>query len=585
VAAPGAPAAVFIGALGLDTSRPADIVRHGGHGLIEQLAICGTRTIFLVPGESFLAALDGLHDSDSIDSIICRHEGAAAMMAQASARVTGQPGVVFVTRGPGIANAVSGIFVAQQDETPLVVLVGLPPTHLEGLKPFQDIDLSALFSGLAKSTAIVRRTADIPAAITRAFHLAASGRPGPVVVGLPEDVLKAPADELPLNPFGVAETAPSPHSMTSLEALLETAQSPLMIVGGPGWNAHVKTQVEAFAQRFDIPVATSFRCQDYFDNRHPSYIGHIGFGLDKKLAAGLRIADIVIVAGAPLGEVTTAANTLIAAPVPRQKLVHIHPDANEIGNVHATRLGIVSNAAAFAGALGFIEPPAHKPWTALRRDLRAAYEASLRPPASAAPLNADGPADLARVIQHLSDTLPETAILTNGAGNYSQFLHRHFAFKTFGTSLGPASGSMGYGLPAAIAAKLAYPGRTVVCLAGDGCLMMTLPDLATAVQYGLNIVILVANNGLYGTIRMHQESAYPGRVSGTKLINPDFASLARSFGATGERVETMTGFAPAFERACRATGPALLDLIVDPDAIAPGKTLSGLGKMGLADAD
>jgi acetolactate synthase I/II/III large subunit len=287
----------------------------------------------------------------------------------------------------------------------------------------------------------------------------------------------------------------------------------------------------------------------------------------------VRIADLLIVAGAPLGEVTTAANTLIESPVPRQKLVHIHSSADEIGRLHATRLGIVSGATAFADALHFIEPPAVKPWAALRRDLRSAFEASQRVTQRAETTNT---VDLAQAVRHLSDTLPTDAIITNGAGNYSQFLHRYFTFKSYRTSAGPACGSMGYGLPAAIAAKLANPDRQVVCLAGDGCLMMTLPELATAVQYGLNIVIIIANNGLYGTIRMHQEQTYPGRVIGTRLMNPNFASLARSFGAWGERVERTQDFAAAFERACRASGPALLELALDPDAIAPGKTLSGL---------
>lgn len=558
-------------------------MRHGGKLLIDQLAALGTETIFLVPGESFLAALDGLYDQSAIRSVICRHEGAATMMAEASAKISGQPGVVIVTRGPGTANAVSGLYVAQQDETPLVLLAGLPPAGLEGLRPFQEIDLAALFSGLAKSVAIVRDTAGIPAALSRAFHMAKTGRPGPVVVGLPQDVLDQNVEVSLVQPSGAVEPAPSPHAITTLEARIAAAQSPFMIVGGPGWNARVKAQIEDFALRFDIPVATSFRCQDYFDNRHPNYVGHLGFGLDKKLSAGLRIADLLIVNGAPLGEVTTSANTLIEAPVPRQSLVHVHPCPSEVGRVHAVSLGIVSGASAFAEALHFIEPPAVRPWAALRRDLRAALEASQRLPAlpaQSAPVHSaqhSGTVDLARAVQWLSQTLPGDAIITNGAGNYAQFLHRYFTYKSYRSCVAPVSGSMGYGLPAAIAAKLAHPGRTVVCFAGDGCLMMTLPDLATAVQYGLNIIIVVVNNGLYGTIRMHQEQTYPGRAIGTRLVNPDFANLAQSFGATGERVTHFEDFAQAIERAQQASGPALIDLIVDPDLIAPGKSLSALG--------
>jgi acetolactate synthase I/II/III large subunit len=562
---------------------------HGGKILIDQLAAQGTQTVFMVPGESFLAALDGLYDSISIRSIICRHEGGAAMMAEATAKLSGQPGVVFVTRGPGTANAVSGVYVAEQDETPLVLLVGLPPTSLESLCPFQEIDLAALFSGLAKSVSIVRETDGIPAAISRAFHMAVSGRPGPVVVGLPQDILERHAACTLIAPSAPVEPAPSPHAMTSLEARIASAQSPFMIVGGPGWNTSVKAQIEDFALRFDMPVATSFRCQDYFDNRHPCYAGHLGFGLDKKLQAGVRIADLLIVAGAPLGEVTTSANTVIEGPVPRQSLVHVHPCPTEVGRLHSVSLGIVSCASAFAEALRFIEPPANKPWTALRRDLRTALEASQRPvplngtaSTSAASTTAGrassrgSTVDFGQAISRLSQTLPENAIITNGAGNYAQFLHRHFTYKTYRTCLGPVSGSMGYGLPAAIAAKLAHPDRTVVCIAGDGCLMMTLPELATAVQYGLNIIIIVANNGLYGTIRMHQELTYPGRVVGTSLVNPDFVRLAQSFGASGERVGHVDDFAPAVERALQAPGPALIELVLDPDMIAPGKKLSAL---------
>lgn len=558
-------------------------MRHGGKLLVDQLAALGTRSIFLVPGESFLAVLDGLYDTAGIEGIICRHEGAAAMMAQASGKLSGQPGVVLVTRGPGAVNAVSGVYVAQQDETPLVLLVGLPPTAIDGLRPFQEIDLEALFSGLAKWTAIVRRTADIPAMISRAFHTAMTGRPGAAVIGLPQDVLDQAADAAVLPPAPRIEAAPSPHAMTTLEARLSEAQSPFMIVGGPGWSGRVQRQIEAFALRFDLPVATSFRCQDYFDNRHPSYVGHLGFGLDRKLAAGLRIADLLIVAGAPLGEVTTSANSLIESPTPRQTLVHVHPSADEIGRLHTTGLGIVSGASAFAEALRFIDPPAVRPWAALRRDLRAAYETSRRPvqqpfavPQAFTEGAYAGVIDLSQTVSWLSETLPEDAIITNGAGNYAQFVHRYFTYKSYPASLGPASGSMGYGLPAAIAAKLAFPERTVVCFAGDGCLMMTLPDLATAVQYGLNIIILVINNGLYGTIRMHQEQIYPGHIFGTSLVNPDFVSLARSFGAWGERVEAAQDFSAVFERASKAPGPALIELAVDPDLIAPGKSLSSI---------
>lgn len=548
-------------------------MRHGGKILVEQLAAHGTGTVFMVPGESFLAALDGLFDS-TITTVVCRHEGGAAMMAEADAKLSGRPGVVFVTRGPGAANATSGLYVAQQDETPLVLFVGLPPARLEGQRPFQDIDLAALYSGIAKWTAIVRRTSDLPAMVARAFQIASSGRPGPVVLGLPQDVIDQSSDVPVVEPAEAVEAAPSSEVMSALETRLAAAQCPFMIVGGPGWNARIKRQVEAFALRFDLPVATSFRCQDYFDNRHPSYAGHLGFGLDKKLASGLRIADVLIVLGAPLGEVSTAGHTLIETPVPRQSLVQVHPSADEIGILHKTGIGIASSTAAFAEALRSIEPALSKPWGALRRDLRGAYEVSRKntQPAENAP--APGTVDLGHVVRALSDLLPDDAIVTNGAGNYAQFVHRYFVYKTYRTCLAPASGSMGYGLPAAIAAKLKHPERTVVCFAGDGCLMMTLPELATAVQYGLNIIVIVANNGMLGTIRMHQEQTYPGRVIATSLVNPNFVTMARSFGASGERVEHAGDFVPAFERAKKASGPAIIELVLDPQIIAPGKTIS-----------
>jgi acetolactate synthase-1/2/3 large subunit len=545
-------------------------MRHGGKILIDQLEAQGVTTAFTVPGESFLAALDGLHDSNRIRTVICRQEGGAAMMAEAWGKMTGAPGICFVTRGPGASNAMSGLHVAQQDSTPMILFVGLPGQAHEDREAFQEIDTKRLFTSFVKWAAVIRSTERIPEYVSRAFHVASSGRPGPVVLGLPEDMLSAKAEARDAKPAQLAEPAPSAADIKRLESLLGSAKSPLMIVGGPGWSADVQRQVEAFAERFDLPVAAAFRYQDYFDNRHRCYVGHAGIGIDPKLVAGIRSADVLIVVGARLGEMTTRGYTLVDVPNPSQTLVHVHPGGDELGTVYRADLPIVATARAFAAALRTVAPPASIPWQQRRADLRAAAEQTLKP------IPTPGAVQLEEVIRIVSETLPENAIVTNGAGNYAAFLHRYFEYKGYRTQLAPTSGSMGYGLPAAIAAKLAEPARPVVAFAGDGCFMMTCQELATAVQYGLAIVTIVANNGTYGTIRMHQERQYPGRVIGTSLVNPDFASFARSFGAHGETVERKEQFRPAFARALDAGKPAVIELKTDAEAISPRQTLTEL---------
>ncbi len=543
-------------------------MRHGGKILIDQLEAQGVNLVFTVPGESFLAALDGLHDSQRIRTIICRHEGGASMMAEASGKLTGAPGVAFVTRGPGAANAMAGLHVAQQDSTPMVLFVGLPASDHEDREAFQEIDIKGLFSTFVKWAAVIRQTDRIPEYVSRAFHLARSGRPGPVVLGLPEDMLSAGAEVANAKPANPAAAVFPEAKAAALEAVLAAAKRPLMMVGGPGWSQDVQQRVEAFAQRFDLPVCVAFRYQDYFDNRHPCYVGHAGVASEPALADAVRDADLLIVAGPRLGEITTGLYRLIDVPDPRQTLVHIHPSADELGSVYRADLPIAATAASLAEALERIAAPASIPWADRRKALRAAYEASLAP----APLPGD--VSLAAVVRQLSDMLPEDAIVTNGAGNYAAFLHRHFVYKGYRTELGPTSGSMGYGLPAAIAAKLAAPERTVIAFAGDGCFLMTAQELATAVQYALPVIVVVANNSMYGTIRMHQEQHYPARVSATDLVNPDFAAFARSFGAHGETVARTEGFAAAFERAVASGKPAVIELNVDPEAITPRRTLT-----------
>jgi acetolactate synthase-1/2/3 large subunit len=489
-------------------------------------------------------------------------------MAEAWGKFTGEPGICFVTRGPGAANAMSGLHIAQQDSTPMIMFLGLPDEKHEDREAFQEIETKQLFSSFVKWAAVIRSTNRIPEYVSRAFHVARNGRPGPVVLGLPEDMLSAHGEAAEAKPARLASPAPSPGDLDELTQVLAKAERPMMIVGGPGWSATIQKQIEAFAERYDMPVAAGFRFQDYIDNRHPCYVGHAGIGPDAKLAAALKAADVLLVVGARLGEMTTSHYTMFDIPNPSQFLIHVHPDGDELGSVYRPDLPINATAATFAPALEAIPKPQAAPWSGQRRELRASYEASLRPVAT------PGAVRFEEVVRTVSDMLPEGSIVSNGAGNYAGFVHRYTQYKGYRGQLAPTSGSMGYGLPAAIAAKLADPTRTVVNYAGDGCFLMTGQELATAVQYGVNVVTIIANNGIYGTIRMHQERHYPDRVVGTTLVNPDFAAYAKSFGAHGETVESTDAFRGAFERALAANRPAVIELKIDPEALTPRQTLS-----------
>jgi acetolactate synthase-1/2/3 large subunit len=543
-------------------------MRHGGKILIDQLEIQGATTAFTVPGESFLAALDGLHDSNRIKTIICRQEGGASMMAEAWGKITGEPGVCFVTRGPGAANAMSGLHVARQDSTPMLAFVGMPSSGHEDREAFQEIEIKQLFSSLVKWAAVIRQTERIPEYVSHAIHVARSGRPGPVVLGLPEDMLASDCDAIDAKPARIAESRPGAEDLAVLQERLAKATRPLMIIGGPGWSITAQKAMEAFAERFDLPVAPAFRYQDYFDNRHRCYVGCAGIGLDPKLAAAIKDADLLIVLGARLGEMTTSGYTLIDIPDPKQFLVHIHPSPDELGSVYRPDLPIAATARTFCEALSRLQPPANIAWSGRRAELRAAYEHSLKP------ISLPGTVKMADVIRTVSEMLPENGILTNGAGNFAAFVHRYFQYKTYRTCLAPTSGSMGYGLPAAIAAKLAHPTRPVVNVQGDGDFLMTGQELATAAQYALPIVTIIANNGMYGTIRAHQEREYPRRIVGTTLVNPDFAAYARSFGAEGYTIEATADFAPAFRAALASSKPSVIELRLDPEALSPRKTLT-----------
>jgi len=544
--------------------------RSGGHILVDQLRLHGTELAFGVPGESYLDVLDALHDAPGIRYIVCRQEGGAAMMADAYGKLTGRPGVCLVTRGPGATNASAGLHIAAQDSTPMILLVGQVGRGEQEREAFQEIDYRRMFGQSAKWVAQIDQTARIPEFMARAFATATSGRPGPVVLALPEDMLRETAQVPDAAPYRSVQAHPGADDMTRLRALLEQAVRPLMILGGGGWNPAAADDIRAFAEANDLPVATSFRRQDRIDNDHPNYVGHVGIGINPKLAQRIRETDLLIVVGARLGEMTTGGYTLVDIPRPQRPLVHVHPGAEELGRVYQADLPINAGVGAFAAAaraLGAVGHRARGGWTeGGRRD----YLAHIAPTAT------PGAVQMGEIMALLNDRLPPDTIVTNGAGNYSAWPNRFYRYRVFPSQLAPTSGSMGYGTPAAVAAKLVYPERPVVAFAGDGCFLMNGQELATAVQYELPIVILVLDNGMYGTIRMHQERDYPGRVSGTELRNPDFAALARAYGATGETVETTADFGPALERALAAPGPSLIAIKVDPEAITPQATLSGI---------
>lgn len=537
-------------------------VRHGGRALVEALEAQGVRRAFAIPGESFLAALDGFYGS-SVDLVVARHESGAAMMAEAHGKLTGEPGVAFVTRGPGATNASPGVHVAFQDSTPMVLFVGQVARHQRDREAFQEVDYRRMFSPLAKWVAEIEVTDRIPEYVSQAFHVARSGRPGPVVLALPEDMLSAPTDA-PVAPAAtMIRSEPSEDALDAIGDILAGAERPFVIVGGGGWSADAAKDLAAFAEAWDLPVGASFRCQDYLDNRHPNYVGDVGIGINPKLAERVRTADVILALGPRLGEMTTSGYTLLRVPDPEQRLVHVHLDPSEPGRVYRPDLAVAASPARTVRALAGRKPPAPVRWAEWRAGARADFEAWRVPQPT------PGALKLENVVAHLDAVLPEDAIVTNGAGNYSAWLHRYYGYKSYRGQLAPTSGSMGYGLPAAVAAKLEAPGREVICLAGDGCFQMTASEFGTACEYGANIVVLIANNGIYGTIRMHQERHYPGRPSGTKMRNPDFAAWARAYGAYGETVERDEDFPAALERARNAGVPAILDLKTDPAAISP----------------
>jgi acetolactate synthase I/II/III large subunit len=541
--------------------------RTGGQALIEALRIHGTTHAFCVPGESYLAALDALYDvRDTIKLITCRQEGGAANMAEAFGKLTGKPGICFVTRGPGATNASIGVHTAFQDSTPMILFIGQAAQSMLDREAFQEVDFKAMFAPLAKWAAEIRDANRIPEYVARAFHMATSGRPGPVVLSLPEDVLSGECSAPATKQYQKSEAAASREAIQRMRAMLMQAGKPFVILGGPGWDAQAIIDARKFAELFDLPVCTSFRAKDRFDNSHANYCGDLGIGAQPALINRIRESDLLIVVGARLGEMTTDGYTRIGA----QKLVHVHPSADELNRVYQADLPIVSGVAPFLRAAAELSPPASVNWRAFRREARADYETWTKPVAAPGNMNPS------EIFAWLNARLPADAILANGAGNYAGWLHRFYLYRGFPTLLGPTSGAMGYGVPAAVAAKIVHPERVVVACAGDGCFMMNGQELATAVQYDAAIIVLVFDNGSYGTIRMHQEREYPGRVIGTDLRNPDFAALARSYGALGYTVKRTEEFSTAFNDALRAKKPALIHIHVDPEAISPTTTLTKL---------
>ncbi len=543
-------------------------MKTGGRLIVDALEANGVDRVYCVPGESYLAVLDALHDSP-IRTIVCRQEGGAAMMADCEGKLTGKPGICFVTRGPGATNASAGVHIAMQDSTPMILFIGQIASHAREREAFQEVDYRAFFGPIAKWATEIEDAARIPEIVTRAFSVATSGRPGPVVIALPEDMLSSEVEAPAALPHVPVETRPGEPEMRRLVDLLGKAKRPFAILGGSRWTADAKSAFEKAAEAWALPVGCSFRRQMLFDHLHPCYAGDVGIGPNPKLAAYIKKADLVLLVGGRLGEMPSSDYTLLKSPYPDQTLVHIHADPGELGRVYRPTVAINASSAAFAEAFARTAPPATPAWTDETERLHAAYLDWSTPPETG-----PGPVQMGPIMSYLETVLPDDAIITNGAGNYATWVHRFHRSRRFATQAAPTSGSMGYGMPAAVAAKALFPERMVVAFAGDGCFLMNGQEFATAVQYGLPVVVIVVNNGTYGTIRMHQEREYPGRVSGTDLVNPDFAALARAYGGHGETVEKTADFAPAFERARASGKPAIVEVKLDPEAITPTRTLT-----------
>ncbi len=547
--------------------------RTGGQILVDALVRNGVERAFCVPGESYLALLDALYQSPVAVNVF-RQEGGAAMAAEAWGKLTGRPGIVMATRGPGATNASAGLHIGRQDSTPMILLLGQVARRMRGREAFQEIDVKNFFGEVAKWVEEVDSPQRVPEIVSRAFHQATSGRPGPVVLSLPEDVLRETVVVADAEPWAPVEASPDRRQMATLRDLLAAAKRPFVILGGSRWSEDAVAGVRRFAERFDLPVGCSLRRQMLFDHDHPNYAGDVGIGVNPALAQRIRQADVLLLIGGRMGEMASSGYTLIESPEPRQKLIHVHAGAEELGRVYRPTLAINASPIPFVAALDDLAPPDGFGWPAETRAANAAFRAWSTPTANV------GPVQLGEVVTWLRARLPNEAIVANGAGNYSGWVHRFFRFRGFGTQLAPTSGSMGYGLPAAIAAKLKFPERDVIAFAGDGCFQLTSQEFGAAVQYDAAVIVIVVNNGVHGTIRMHQERDYPGRIIATDLVNPDFAALARAYGGHGETVASTEEFAPAFERAVASRKPAIIEVKFDSEAISTSTTLSAIRGKG-----
>jgi acetolactate synthase I/II/III large subunit len=547
-------------------THSSTLSRLAGHVLVDQLICQGVTHAFGVPGESFLAVLDGFYQrQDQLQFIVCRHEGGAAVMAEAHGKLTGRPGVCFVTRGPGATNASIGVHTAFQDSTPMILFIGQVGSDFTDREAFQEIDYRRMFGQMAKWVAQIDRAGRIPEYVARAFQVSQSGRPGPVVLALPEDMLTNQvivADAACAQPV---QASASDDQMAQMESLLAAAQRPLVLLGGFGWDLEACQNIKQFAQRNDLPVACAFRFQDLFDNRHRNYVGDVGIAINPHLAARVRDADVILALGPRLGEMTTSGYSLIESPKPKQTLIHVHSGPEELGQLYQAALLVNAGPKQIAHQLKSLQFKT-RPWQEQTKQARAQYEAWQEQPEFLRDgQHAFNPWQAMQICQRL---LPADTIVTNGAGNFATWAHRFWRYGGLRTQLAPTSGAMGYGVPAGIAAQLLEPQRTVLTVAGDGDFQMTLQELATARQYGSAPIIVVFNNGIYGTIRMHQQKNYPGRPSGTDMFNPDFVALAKAYGAFGALVEKTGDFEVALLGAINATKnnriPALIECQMEP---------------------
>jgi acetolactate synthase-1/2/3 large subunit len=550
-------------------------MRTAAEVLVDQLLIHGVQHAFCVPGESYLAVLDAFHDRD-LAVTVCRQEGGACMMAEAVGKVTGRPGVCFVTRGPGATNASAGIHIAMQDSTPLVMFVGQVGRDMREREAFQELDYRAVFGSMTKWTTEIDDPARVPEIVSRAFYTATNGRPGPVVVAIPEDMLVERVAVPDAPPFALVETSPGQTEMAKFAEMLSGARAPIMLLGGSRWSQAASDGIGRFAEKYSLPVATTFRRGSLFDQLHPCYAGDLGIGPNPKLLERIKSSDLVIMVGGRLGELPSQSYTLFDIPRPQMPFIHVHPGTEELGRVYSPHLAINATPTAFATALDHLELREAK-----GSDAEAMHSSFLE--WTDKPTDQPGGVNFGAVMVWLREYLPPNAILCNGAGNYASWVHRFFHFRQYASHVAPASGSMGYGVPAAVAMKRLHPDRPVICLAGDGDFLMNGQEFATAVQYGAPIIIIIVDNGMYGTIRMHQEREYPGRISATELRNPDFAAYARAFGGFGTSIERTEDFPAAFKQAMASGKPAIIRLAVDPEAITPTMTIAKIRAKSLAD--